>query len=50
MHAYKVFDYHEKSQLSATPGKAVLEKTRQEANSKLNKVVEELKITREPFI
>ncbi len=45
MHAYKVFDYHEKSQLSATPGKAVLEKTRQEANSKLNKVVEELKIT-----
>ncbi|MCY2686696.1 universal stress protein [Salinimicrobium sp. TH3] len=44
MHAYKVFDYHEKSQLSATPGKAVLEKTRQDADIKLNKVVEELKI------
>ena len=45
IHAYKVFDYHEKSQLSATPGNAVLEKTRQEANTKLNKVVDELKIT-----
>lgn len=45
LHAYKVFDYHEKSQLTATPGKAMLEKAGQDADARLHKTLEELRIT-----
>lgn len=42
MHAYKVFEYHEKSLLTATPGKTTMEKTLEDVELQLKTKVEEL--------
>lgn len=42
LHAYKVFDYHEKSQLTAAPGEKHLEKARKDAEKDLKKLLEKI--------
>ena len=42
MHAYKVLEYHEKSLLTATPGKTTMEKTLEDVELQLKTKVEEL--------
>ena len=43
LHAYKVFEYHEESQLSATPGQSQLKDARTKAEQELQALMENLK-------
>ncbi|MDX1601761.1 MAG: universal stress protein [Salinimicrobium sediminis] len=44
LHAYKVFEYHEKSKLTAEPGEKNLEKVRKDTEKKLEQLAEEFSL------